>query len=308
MHQPVLLKEVLELLGVKQGGVYVDGTLGSGGHALALLEQIGPTGRLLGIDRDEEALNRSRARLARWEKQCVWVHGNYGEIREIARRQGIERADGVLLDLGISMEHLESPERGFSFMKDGPLDMRMDRSQGRTATDLLNGLTEADLFSVLRSRGEEPRARQISRGIVKERDTASITTTLQLAELVSRLSGGRQGRIHPATRTFQALRLTVNEELEWLERGLAGALDLLADGGRMAVISFHSLEDRIVKRFMVGHAGRWESLEAGGERWVGNLPRVKLVNRKPITPSEVEVEINPSSRSAKLRVAERIAG
>lgn len=308
MHQPVLLKEVLELLCVKQGGVYIDGTVGSGGHALALLEQIGPRGRLLGIDRDPEALHRSRARLARWETQCVWAHGNYGEIGEIARRQGIERVDGVLLDLGVSMEHLESPERGFSFMKNGPLDMRMDRSQGRTATDLLNELTEADLFSLLRSRGEEPRARQISRGIVKERETASITTTLQLAELVSRLAGGRRGRLHPATKTFQALRLTVNEELEWLERGLAGALDLLADGGRMAVISFHSLEDRIVKRFMVGHAGRWESLEAGGERWVGDLPQVKLLNRKPVTPSEAEMEFNPSSRSAKLRVAERIAG
>lgn len=308
MHQPVLLKEVIELLCVKQGGVYVDGTVGSGGHALALLEQIGPTGRLLGIDRDAEALDRSRARLARWEKQCVWVHGNYGEIGEIAGRQGIERVDGVVLDLGVSMEHLESPERGFSFMKNGPLDMRMDRSQGRTAMDLLNDLTEAELFSVLRSRGEETRARQISRGIVKERETTSLTTTLQLAELVSRLSGGRRGRLHPATKTFQALRLIVNQELEWLERGLAGALDLLADGGRMAVISFHSLEDRIVKRFMVGHAGRWESLEAGGERWVGDLPRLRLLNRKPVTPSEAEMEFNPSSRSAKLRVAERIAG
>jgi 16S rRNA (cytosine1402-N4)-methyltransferase len=275
---------------------------------LAILEKIGPKGCLVGVDRDEDALNRARSRLATWEKQCVWVHGNYGEIRDLLRAREITRVDGVLLDLGLSLDQLDAPERGFSFMKEGLLDMRMDRSQGRTAKELLNRLTEAELCSLLRSKGEEPRARQIAHAIVKERERRPITTTSHLATLISEVTGGRRGRLHPATRSFQALRLAVNEELEWLEKGLTGAVDLLGDGGRLAVISFHSLEDRIVKRFFVRHVGRWESLQEGGQRWIGALPRLALVNRKPVPPSEDEVELNPCSRSAKLRVVEKIAG
>ena len=306
-HQPVLLNEVLELLAVRPGGTYVDGTVGSGGHALSILEKAGPGGLLIGIDRDAEALERVRGRLAAWDKQCVLVHGNYGDVMDIVRNRGIERVDGVLLDIGVSSEQLETPRRGFSFMKDGPLDMRMDPSQGRTAADVVNGLAEADLYSILRSRGEEPRARQIARAIAKDREHAPFATTLQLASLVSRVSGGRRGRIHPATRTFQALRITVNEELECLQKGLAGALALLARGGRMAVITFHSLEDRIVKRFFAGHAGRWESLQAGGRRWVGDEPAVALVNRKPIIASAEEMARNPRSKPAKLRAVESMA-
>jgi len=308
MHQPVLLKESLDLLSLKPGGTYVDGTVGSGGHAVAIVERIGPSGRLLAIDRDEEALKRARVRLAGWEKQCTWAHGNYADVLDIAKRAGIDRADGVLLDLGVSQDQLVTPERGFSFMVDGPLDMRMDKSQGETAADIVNSLPEADLCFLLKTLGEEPRARHIARAIAREREITPIATTLQLAALVSKASGGRRGRIHPATQTFQALRMAANQELESLEKGLVGALELLSGGGRLAVISFHSLEDRIVKKFFVAHAGRWESLQAGGRRRIGEQPPVALINRKPVMASEEERKTNPCARSAKLRVAEKIAG
>ena len=306
-HQPVLVKEVVDLLVVRRGGTFIDGTVGSGGHALATLEKTGSGGLLLGIDRDREALERARARLAGWEKQYLLIHGNFADMITVAKRSGIDRADGVLLDLGVSSEQLDTPERGFSFMKDGPLDMRMDSSEEITAAELVNNLSESELFSLLRTLGEEPMARRIARRIVKERRNGPITTTRQLAGLVEEVTGGRR-RAHPATRTFQALRMAVNGELDSLQAGLSEGLDMLVEGGRMAVISFHSVEDRLVKRFFARHSGKWESLQTGGREWRGEKPAVSLVNRRPIIPTREEIETNPRSRSAKLRVVEKRDG
>jgi 16S rRNA (cytosine1402-N4)-methyltransferase len=313
MHEPVLVREVLQLLDVRRGGTYIDGTMGSGGHTLALLDAIGPGGRLLGIDRDEAAVLRTRARIAeqgaQWSRDvgdvCTFVRGNFADIALLARDAGFSGADGILTDLGVSSEQLEAAERGFSFMHDGPLDMRMDRTQPETAADLVNGLGQVDLQSIIREYGEERHARRIAAAIVKARRDKPIEGTEHLAEVISR-TVGRRGRIHPATRTFMALRIAVNKELQSLSQGLDGAVDVLKEGGRLAVISFHSLEDRIVKRFFREHAGRWVSLPAGGREWNGTRPCMKLVNRRPVCPTEEERERNARSRSAKLRVAERV--
>lgn len=310
VHQTVLLQEVVDLLALKPGGVCIDGTLGGGGHALELARRVGPQGRLLGIDRDVEALARAGKRLGDSGVLCSLdlVHGNFSDLRAIAHARGITSADGIVLDLGVSSDQLETQERGFSFQSDGPLDMRMDRSAAVTAADLVNGLSEAELAQIFWEFGEEPASRRIARALVQARERdGQIRTTGQLASRVERAMGGRRGRIHPATRVFQALRIRVNDELDALEQGLAAGLDLLAPGGRMAVISFHSLEDRRVKHFFVRHIAQRESLAAGGERWTWEAPRVTWVNRKPVTASPDELEGNPRARSAKLRVAERWA-
>lgn len=306
MHEPVLVKEVVDLLAIRSDGIYIDGTVGSGGHAAAIIEKLGPRGKLLCIDRDGEAVERARQALGRSDRLLGVVHGNYADMVEIAERHGIDRADGVILDLGVSSEQLESSERGFSFAKDGPLDMRMDRSEEVTAERIVNELPEGELCSILRNLGEERYARRIARVLVREREDGKIRTTGRLAELVARTVGrGRTGR-NPATRTFQALRMKVNEELRFLEAGLAAGLRILADNGRMAVVTFHSLEDRLVKDCFARHAGRWESLQAGGRRWMGSEPRVVLVNRKPVRPGDEEMTRNPRARSAKLRVVGRL--
>jgi 16S rRNA (cytosine1402-N4)-methyltransferase len=206
----------------------------------------------------------------------------------------------------VSSEQIDTARRGFSFMADGPLDMRMDPTEGPSAADVVNGLPEEDLFSVLKTLGEEPAARRIARAIAAARQAAPIAGTGQLASIVARAVGGRRGRLHPATRTFQAIRMRVNREQESLDRGIEAGLSLLGTGGRMAVISFHSLEDRIVKNGFRRHAGQWESLAAGGRAWRGEEPRVQIVTRKPVTPAEDEQRRNPRSQSAKLRVAERL--
>lgn len=302
----MLVREVLQTLAVRSGDTVVDATVGCGGHAAAILEKMGGQGRLLGIDRDEEALAAARRRLARWGTQVLLVHGNFVEVCDMARARGIRIADGVILDLGVSSLQLDSPRRGFSLLRDGPLDMRMDASAGRTAADLVNELEEAELRALLLEFGEERNAGAIARAVVRERSSAPIRTTARLALVVEKASGGRRGRLHPATRTFQALRIAVNDELSSLERGLSGGLALLRPGGRMAVISFHSLEDRIVKRFFARHVGRWESLQAGGRAWRGERPAVTRVSPKPLTPSAEEIGENQRSRSAKLRAVERV--
>jgi len=304
MHEPVLLNETLEYLAVRPGGIYVDGTLGNGGHTRAILVRLAGAGRVIGIDRDWEALERARTVVGD-EKGVALVQGSFADVGDIVKGMGIQQIDGLLLDLGVSSEQLETAQRGFSFQHDGPLDMRMDRAQETTAADLVNSLPEAGLRRILGSLGEEKAAGRIARAIVRERSSEPIAGTARLAGIVAR-AAGRRGRIHPATRTFQALRMAVNDELGALERGLEEGLALLAPGGRMAVISFHSLEDRAVKTCFRAHEGRLESLQAGGSRRVGKSPAVRRLTRKPVTPTAEELARNPRARSAKLRAVERI--
>lgn len=299
-----MVGEVLEYLSVKRGGIYVDGTLGGGGHARAILERAGADGFVLGIDRDREALARAARVFEGSAGRSALRHGNFCDIERHVADEGLQKVDGVVLDLGVSSEQLDTGERGFSFMRDGPLDMRMDTTQGTTAAHLVNEMTEAELAKIIMTYGEEKLATRIARAIAAARRSHSIASTLELAGLVERAAGGRRGRIHPATRTFQALRIAVNGELEAVRCGLEGALRVLREGGRLVVISFHSLEDRMVKRFMAGHAGRWVALHAGGEEWVGERPPVRLLTRHPVVPSEAESGSNPRARSAKLRALE----
>ena len=305
MHRAVLLDEVIAWLAPKPGGVYIDGTLGGGGHARAIALAVGPTGRVMAMDQDAGALERARAALEGCREQCVLVRGSFAGLAEVAVANGLTRVDGVLLDIGISSDQLDDPERGFSFMREGPLDMRMDQTCAATAADLLNTLPEQALADILRRYGEEPRARAVARRIVEQRASDPFVLTSQLANLVERVYGGRRGRIHPATLTFQALRIAVNGELEALEKGLESGLRILAPGGRLAVISFHSLEDRLVKQFFVEHQGRMESLPEGGQKWVGTPPEMKILTRKPVMATDQECRDNPRARSAKLRVALR---
>lgn len=298
-HVPVLLKETVDALRVRRGGRYVDGTLGRAGHTRAILE-LG--GEVLGIDRDAQAISEVEAMGL---KGLTVVNGNHGDIEQIARAKGWRDVDGVLLDLGVSSPQLDEADRGFSFLREGPLDMRMDCSRGVSAADIVNGESAEGLERIFREWGEEPRAHRIARAIVKAREEgARFTTTTGFAEFVERLVG-RHGGHHPATRVFQALRMEVNDEMGELRRALSGALTLLKSGGRFAVITFESLTDREVKRFFAAHAGREVSLQQGGSEWCGELPRVRLVARRAVTAAENEVSTNPRSRSAKLRIAEK---
>ncbi len=302
-HIPVLLRETVEALSVVPGGRYVDGTLGRAGHAREILS-LG--GRVLGIDRDEQALGE----VAEWIREgkvegLALAKGNHGDLKEIANEEGWNEVDGILLDLGVSSPQLDEAGRGFSFLRDGPLDMRMDRSRALTAADLVNGEGADRLEEIFRTWGEEPRARQIARAICRAREAGvRFETTLALADFVEKTIGRRGGH-HPATRIFQALRMEVNDEMGELERALEGGLGLLKDGGRFAVITFESLTDRVVKRFFAAHVGRMVSLQQGGEEWEGTLPRVRPVTRKAVTAGEEEMALNPRSRSAKLRVIEK---
>lgn len=302
-HEPVLLEEVLAALAPRSGGRYIDGTIGSGGHARAVLDHSAPDGRLLGIDLDPIAVAQARRALAEYGDRLVLLQGNFAAIGEIAQQYNFAPVDGILFDLGLSSLQLEAPERGFSFQVDGPLDMRFDPQHGPSACDLVNGLPESELADIIYRYGEERRARRIARAIVEARP---LRTTGELAHLVARIVK-RSGGIHPATRTFQALRIAVNRELENLERALPAAVDLLAEGGILAVISFHSLEDRIVKRFFVEQAKGCVCPPQLPVCACGREPRLRILTRKPIRPSAAEVERNPRSRSARLRVARREA-
>lgn len=298
-HVSVMLTEAVDALNVKTGGVYVDGTLGRAGHTKEILRR---GGRVIGIDRDDDALKAVEALSVQGLKA---VKGNHGDVAKILKNEGLEKVDGILLDLGVSSPQLDEGERGFSFRADGPLDMRMDRTGGVTAADVVRDLDESGLTGIFRKYGEEPNARRIARAIVKARGVSSIDTTLQLAEIVER-TVGRRGAHHPATRVFQALRMHVNDEMGELEKALADGLGCLKPGGRMAVITFESLTDRAVKRFFAAHAGRMVSLQQGGEMWEGELPRVMQVTRKAVAASDREIAANPRSRSAKLRAVERL--
>ena len=296
-HISVMLTEAVDALNVKAGGVYVDGTLGRAGHTREILRR---GGRVIGIDRDDDALKAVAALSVEGLKA---VKGHHGDRAEIIKNEGLESVDGILLDLGVSSPQLDEGDRGFSFRADGPLDMRMDRSCGVTAADVVRDFDENALTEIFRVYGEEPNARRIARAVVKARDASPIDTTLHLADIVER-TVGRRGAHHPATRVFQALRMHVNDEMGELERALAGGLGCLKPGGRMVVITFESLSDRVVKRFFAAHTGKMVSLQQGGERWEGDLPRVKRITRRAVVASDKEIVSNPRSRSAKMRAVE----
>ena len=290
----------------RPGGVYVDATLGGGGHAEAILERILPSGRLIGIDRDDAALEAAARRLQRFGEAVVIVRDNFAAIKEVLARQDLQQVDGILFDLGASSMQFAEAERGFSFQESGPLDMRMDRRQSTTAADLVNRLPERDLADLIWRYGEERWSRRIARGIVAARP---LETTEELAGLVARSIPRRAWPrgLHPATRTFQALRIAVNDELLNLEKALPNAAEVLREAGRLCAITFHSLEDRTIKHtFLRLSRGctcppGTSACTCGGQRWL------RVLTKKPVTPSPEEIERNPRARSAKLRAAERIA-
>ena len=311
-HVPVLLEEVLAGLSLRAGGVYIDGTVGAGGHSAAILERAEGS-RLLGLDVDPMALEIASERLRPYIEagRARLVRSNFERLDEVAEAEGFRQADGVLLDLGVSSMQLDRPERGFSFRSEGPLDMRLDPGLPESAADLVNTLHEAELADLIYKYGEEPASRRIARRIVEARAKQYIETTSHLENIVYGAMGGRvQGRsrnpIHPATKTFQALRIAVNRELEVLESGLAAAVRVLKPGGRLAVISFHSLEDRIVKLFIRQEQKGCICPPEFPQCVCGRTPTLKAVNSKPLEATEQEARRNPRSRSAKLRVAERI--
>lgn len=313
-HVPVLLDEVIEGLQVKAGETYLDGTVGAGGHASAILGSADDV-RLLGLDVDPTALELAGKRLKTYIEQgrARLVRSNFSNLDVVAEGEGMSPVAGVLLDLGVSSMQLDRPERGFSFRAGGPLDMRLDPAGPTTAADLVNGLPETELADLIYKYGEEPASRRIARRIVEARDREPITTTDGLEEIVFRAVGGRtagrsRNTIHPATKTFQALRIAVNRELDILEEGLAAAVKVLKPGGRLAVISFHSLEDRIVKLFLRQEQKGCICPPEYPVCMCGRKPTLKAINSKPIEAGAAEAGRNPRSRSAKLRVAERISG
>jgi 16S rRNA (cytosine1402-N4)-methyltransferase len=287
-HLPVLSGEVIELLSPVADGTYVDATIGLGGHSEEILKSIGPEGRIIGIDRDEEALKRAGARLK--DDRVKLIRGSFSEMKELVREEGVSEVDGVLFDLGVSMMQLKDAGRGFSFYSEERLDMRMDTSQELSAWQVVNRYPERELTRILREYGEEYRAPKIARAILGRRNTKTIDTCAELAAVVSAVYGGR-GRIHPATKTFQALRIEVNREIEELARGLEAATSMLKKGGKLCVVSYHSLEDRAVKNFIRNRAKE------------GAL---RPLSKKPLVPGPLEAKENPSARSAKLRGAEKI--
>ena len=295
-HSPVLLEEAMEFLAPSAGGTYCDATIGLGGHAAAILERSAPDGRLVGIDRDRDAIDRARARLAPYGDRVTLSHARFGSIRSTLKSAGAPLVDGCLVDLGVSSMQLDRSERGFSFRHSGPLDMRMDQSQGETAADFLRRADEAEIERILRDLGEERFARKIARTIVEARGSEDLSTTGALSQLIARAIGRRERNKDPATRTFQALRIALNDELGEIEKLLADVPLCLKPGGRLVVISFHSLEDRMVKRSFRAQAGR-DAAE----------PCLRILTKHVVTASDEERARNPRSRSAKLRAVERLS-
>jgi 16S rRNA (cytosine1402-N4)-methyltransferase len=307
-HKPVLVAEVIVSLQCRTGFVYLDGTLGGGGHAFEILRNSAPDGRLVGIDTDGDALREAEKRLASFGDRAILVKGNFADMETILSGMKIEKVEGILLDLGVSSHQLDTAERGFSFTLDAPLDMRMDQGRGPSAYDLVHTLSGEDLEGVIRKFGEERMARRIARTIVARRTLSPIRTTGDLASVVTGALPRTRGpaRIHPATRTFQALRIAVNDELAGLQRALTDGMGLLKPGGRFSVISFHSLEDRIIKNaFRAAEKGCIcpPDLPICA---CGRKPTMNVITRRPVVPGEAEIRDNPRARSAKLRTAERI--
>jgi len=303
IHLPVLLDEAIEGLRARPGGYFVDCTVGLGGHAAAILERIKPSGRLLGIDADPEAIEVSQDELSNYGEAVTLVNDNFVNLEAICKRYHFHPVDGVLFDLGVSSLQLDTAERGFSFHLDAHLNMRFDPRQGLTASDIVNTFSEQELARLIEKYGEERHSRRIARHIVQNRPVA---TTLELARLVEQALRSKRARIHPATRTFMALRIAANSELQNLEPALKQAIDLLRPEGRLAVISYHSLEDRIVKQFMRRAASSCLCPPRTVMCRCGHVPTLKVISRKVIKPTSLEIESNPRSRSAKLRIAERL--
>lgn len=304
-HTSVLLDEAIEYLAVQPGGRYIDCTLGAGGHALAIMRETEPGGLLLGIDADPHAIEFARGSLEEYPDSVRLVNGNFRDLKTIARAQNFTPVHGVLFDLGISSMQLAEKDRGFSFQTDAPLDMRFSESQTLTAATILNDYEEDDIANLIWEFGEERHSRRIARAIVRARP---LTTTTQLAEVIRKAAPDGRSRIHPATRTFQALRIAVNDELASLTSSLEQARDVLGPSGRLVVISFHSLEDRIVKRFLTRESKDCICPPEQPTCTCGHKASLRILTKRPIAPGAEEVRRNPRSRSAKLRAAERLAG
>ncbi len=303
-HIPVLLSETIEGLDIKENGIYVDGTAGGGGHSAEILKRL-TTGRLISIDQDPDAISTLTQRFKNVENSII-IKGNFGNMKDLLELRGLRRVDGVLLDIGVSSHQLDTASRGFSFHEDAPLDMRMSQS-GVTAEELVNTLPYEELRKIIYEYGEERFAPTIAKGIIAAREQEPITTTLQLAEIVKANVPQKVRRDgHPARKTFQAIRIAVNDELNVLGRGLDDAFKLLGKGGRLAVITFHSLEDRIVKQKMAGWCQGCTCPKDFPVCVCGNKPKARLVNKKPVCANETELANNPRARSAKLRICEKI--
>ena len=307
-HRPVLLEECLEALAIRPDGTYLDGTLGRGGHSEGIARRLGPGGRLLCIDRDRQAIDEASVRLAPWADRIVFLHGNFADLDDLLRGAGVGPVDGMLFDLGVSSPQLDDPARGFSYMHDAPLDMRMDRDEGLTAWTVVNEWPRDELRRILSQYGEERYAPAIAAAIERARSAAPIETTLQLVDVIrgAMPAAALREKQHPAKRSFQAIRIAVNDELTAVSRMMRSAIDHLAPGGRLAVISFHSLEDRIVKTELAAAAKGCDCPPSFPVCVCGKTPRVRLTPRKPILPSPQELTENPRARSAKLRVAEKL--
>lgn len=307
-HRPVLLEECIQGLAIRPDGIYVDGTLGRGGHSEEIAKRLTAGGRLLCIDRDRQALEEGAARLAPWAGQITFLHGNFGDLDALLDQAGVGQVDGMLFDLGVSSPQLDDPERGFSYQTDAPLDMRMDREDALTAWTVVNQWPQGELRRILTQYGEERHAGAIASAIVRAREQAPIATTGQLVEVIRRAmpAAALREKQHPAKRSFQALRIAVNGELEELTAMLRGAASRLAPGGRLAVITFHSLEDRIVKNSMAEAAKGCVCPPSFPVCVCGRKPSVKVLTHKPIVSGEQELNENPRARSAKLRVCEKL--
>ena len=308
-HKSVLLYETIDSLNVKPDGIYVDGTLGGGGHALEVCRRLGEYGRLIGIDQDADAIAAASERLRDYEDRVTIVRSNYEEIQSVLKDLGIEKADGIYLDLGVSSYQLDTPERGFTYREeDAPLDMRMDQRNTRTAADIVNTYSEFDLYRIIRDYGEDKFAKNIAKHIVRARETKRIETTGELTEIIKEAVPAKVRAVggHPSKKTFQAIRIELNQELEVLNNSIDTMIDLLKPGGRLAVITFHSLEDRIVKIRFRNNENPCTCPPDFPVCVCGKVSKGRVITRKPVVPSEEEIEGNKRSKSSKLRVFERI--
>ena len=307
-HVSVLLKETIDRLNIKPDGIYVDGTLGGGGHSLEIAKRLSKNGHLYGIDRDTDAIEAAGERLREYSDRFTAIHSNFYNAAEVLKNIGVQKIDGFILDLGVSSHQLDEADRGFSYMQDAPLDMRMDRGAPYTAWNVVNEKSEKELNDIIFKYGEEKWAKRIAQFIVAEREKKPIDTTYELVEVIKKAvpKGARRDGPHPAKRTFQAIRIEVNGELAILDKTVDDMTEMLSEGGRMCIITFHSLEDRIIKNAMKRHENPCTCPPEFPVCVCGKVPDGKVITRKPILPSDEELEVNPRSRSAKLRIMEKI--